>query len=139
MTTLLPPILTMEGMELASTVLHHLVVVRSSQVRSTSYVTYVYYNFAYKTNIAPFVGEVDFTHTTQDTDHGAPSSQRVTMTTSDRGRGRGGGRKYHLSPRQSTSSMQSGSESSSSYAHGYSEYLAPKSSTMCNGSMSGRI
>jgi hypothetical protein len=61
----------------------------------------------------------------QDIDHGAPSSQRVTMTASDRGRGR----QHHLSPRQSTSSMQPGRESSSSYAHDYSEYLAPNPST----------
>jgi hypothetical protein len=45
MTTLLPPMMTMEGMEVASIVLHHLVVVPSSQVRSTTYVTYIYYNF----------------------------------------------------------------------------------------------
>jgi hypothetical protein len=45
------------------------------------------------TNSAPFLpGETDFTHTTYDIDHGAPSSQRITMTGSPRGRGRGGGR-----------------------------------------------
>jgi hypothetical protein len=72
---------------------------------------------------------VDFTHAMHDTDHGAPSSQRVTITTSDRGRGRGGGRQKHLSLRQSTSSLQLGSESSSFYAHGYLEYLSPDPST----------
>jgi hypothetical protein len=85
------------------------------------------------------LGETDFTHTTQDRNHGAPSSQRITVTTSDRRRGRGEGRQHHLSPRQSTSFIQSVSESSSSYAHGYPEYLAPDSSTICNGSMSGRV
>jgi hypothetical protein len=47
MIALLPPIMTMEemeGLEVASTILHHLVV-HSSQVRTTYYVTYVYYYF----------------------------------------------------------------------------------------------
>jgi hypothetical protein len=79
------------------------------------------------TNIAPSLpGEADFTHATQDTDYGAPSSQRITMTGPPRGRGRG----HHLSPRQSSSSIQEGSESSGSYAHGYLEYLALDSSTV---------
>jgi hypothetical protein len=78
------------------------------------------------TNVAPIVpGEADFTHTTQDTDHGTPSSQTITMTSSPIGQCRRGGRQHHLSLRQSTSSMQLGSESSSSYAYGYPEYLAP--------------
>jgi hypothetical protein len=38
---LLPLMMTVEEMEVASTALHHLVVVHSSQVRSTNYVTYV--------------------------------------------------------------------------------------------------
>jgi hypothetical protein len=71
-----------------------------------------------------FLGEVDFTHATQDRDHGAPSSQRITVTTSPRQQGRGGGRQHHLVLRSSTSYIQSGTESSSSYAHGYLEYLA---------------
>jgi hypothetical protein len=86
-----------------------------------------------------FSREADFTHAIQDQDHGALSSQRVTMTTSDRGRCGGGGRQHHLSSMHSTSSMHTGSESSLSYAHGYSEYLAPDPSTMCIGCMSGRI
>jgi hypothetical protein len=77
-----------------------------------------------------FPGEVDFTYATQDIDHGAPSSQKITITTSPKGRRRGGGRQHHLSLRQSDSSIQSGSESSSSYAHGYLEYLAPDPSTV---------
>jgi hypothetical protein len=86
--------------------------------------------FSYMTNSAPFLpGEVEFTHDTQNTDHGAPSSQRITMTRSPRGRRMGGGRQHHLSPRQSNSSIQSGSEFLSSYAHGYPEYLAPDPST----------
>jgi hypothetical protein len=52
------------------------------------------------------------------------------MTTSDRERGRGGDRQHHLSPRKNTSSIQSGSESFSSYAHGYPKYLAPDLSTV---------
>jgi hypothetical protein len=77
-----------------------------------------------------FPGETDFTHATQDRDHGAPSSQRITVTTSPRRRGRGGGRQHHLVSRSSTSSIQSGSESFSSYAHGYLKYLAPDPSTV---------
>jgi hypothetical protein len=77
-----------------------------------------------------FLEETDFTHITQDIDHDASSSQRVTMIASDRGRGRGGGRQYHLSPKQSTSSIQSGSESLSSYAHGYPKYLTADPSTI---------
>jgi hypothetical protein len=53
-TTLMSPMMMVEGMELAGIVLHHLVVVRSSQVRSTNYVTYVYYNFPYITNSGPY-------------------------------------------------------------------------------------
>jgi hypothetical protein len=41
------------------------------------------------------------------------------MTTTDRGRGR----QHHLSPAHSSSSMHTGGDLS--YAHGYSEYLAP--------------
>jgi hypothetical protein len=52
------------------------------------------------------------------------------VNASPRRRGRGGGRQYHLAPRSNTSSIQSGSESSSSYAHGYPEYLAPDPSTI---------
>jgi hypothetical protein len=52
------------------------------------------------------------------------------MTASPRWRGRRGGRQHHLAPRSCTSSIQSGSESSSSYAHGYPEYLAPDPSTV---------
>jgi hypothetical protein len=81
-------------------------------------------------DLSIFLGEVDFTHITQDTDHSASSSQRITITTSLRGRRRGGGWQHHLSPTQSNSSIQSGSESSSSYAHGYPEYLAPNPSTV---------
>jgi hypothetical protein len=96
--------------------------------------------FSNMINVAPIVlGEADFTHATQDTDHGAPSSQMITMIASPRGRRRGGGRQHHLSLRQSTSSIQSGSEPSSFYAHGYPEYLAPDPFTMCNGCMSGRV
>jgi hypothetical protein len=92
-TTLLPPMMTMEGMELAGIVLHYLVVVRSSQVRNTYYVTYVYYNFNRSLKVyLIFLGETDFTHATHDLDHGAPASQRVTMMAADRARGRGGGR-----------------------------------------------
>jgi hypothetical protein len=37
------------------------------------------------TNSATFIiGEAHFTHTTQDTDHGAPSSQRISLTASPR-------------------------------------------------------
>jgi hypothetical protein len=50
MITLLPPILTIGGgggmEELANTILHYLVVVHSSQVRSMPYITYGYYYFA---------------------------------------------------------------------------------------------
>jgi hypothetical protein len=35
-----------------------------------------------------FLGETDFTHPTQDIDYDEPSSQRVTMTASDRVMGR---------------------------------------------------
>jgi hypothetical protein len=83
------------------------------------------------TNVAPIVpGEANFTHTTQDIDHGASSSQRITMTASPRERHRGGGRQHHLSLRQNNFSMQSGSESSPSYVHGYPTYLAPDPSTV---------
>jgi hypothetical protein len=45
------------------------------------------------TNSAHFLpGEADFTHIAQDRDHGAPSSQMITMTGSPSGRGREGGR-----------------------------------------------
>jgi hypothetical protein len=43
---LLPPILTMGGVEVANAILNHLVVVHSSQVRSTTYVTYVHLIFS---------------------------------------------------------------------------------------------
>jgi hypothetical protein len=83
------------------------------------------------TNRAPFLlGEADFTHATQDTNHGAPSSQRIIMIGSPRVRRRGGDMQHHISPRQSNTSIQSGNESSSSYAHGYTEYLTPDSSTI---------
>jgi hypothetical protein len=72
-----------------------------------------------------FLEEMDFTHAIQDTDHGASLSQRITMTTSDRGRSRGGGRQHHLSPTHSISSMHTGNDSSSFYTHGYFEYLVP--------------
>ncbi|WVZ92462.1 hypothetical protein U9M48_038525 [Paspalum notatum var. saurae] len=36
--------------------------------------------------VSPFTGEDDFTHATQDTDHGAPSSQRKTRSARRRGR-----------------------------------------------------
>jgi hypothetical protein len=52
------------------------------------------------------------------------------MTASPRRRGRGRGRQHHLAPRRSPSSIQSGSESSLSYAHGYPAYLAPDPSTV---------
>jgi hypothetical protein len=42
---LLPPILAMGGIEVANTVLNHLVVVHSSHVRTTNYVTYVHLPF----------------------------------------------------------------------------------------------
>jgi hypothetical protein len=77
-----------------------------------------------------FLREADFTHATQHRDHGASSSQIITMIASPRQRGREGGRQHHLALRRSTSSIQSGSESSSSYAHGYPEYLAPDPSTV---------
>jgi hypothetical protein len=44
-------------------------------------------------------GVADFTHATHDTNHGAPSSQRITMIASPRGRHKGGGRQHHLSLR----------------------------------------
>jgi hypothetical protein len=56
--------------------------------------------------------------------------------------GRGGAMQHHLAPRSSTSSIQSGSESSSSYAHGYPEYLTPDLSTVVHDvqwCMSGRV
>jgi hypothetical protein len=88
------------GMEVANTLLNHLVVVHSSQVRSTNYVTYVHLIFSYMTNSAPFLsGQAEFIDVTQDTDQGAPTSQRVTIIESDRGRGMGGGRQHHLSLR----------------------------------------
>jgi hypothetical protein len=77
-----------------------------------------------------FSGEADFTLATQDTDHSAPSSQMITITASPRGWCKGGGRQHHLSMSQSDSSIQSGSESSSSYTYGYPEYLAPDPSTV---------
>jgi hypothetical protein len=89
-----------------------------------------------------FLGEVDFTQATQNRDYGAPSSQRITVIASPRRRGRGGGTQHHLALRSSTSSIQSGSESSSSYAHGYPNILLltrPPLSMMCNGCMSGRV
>jgi hypothetical protein len=62
------------------------------------------------------------------------------MTGSFLGRGWGGGRQHHLSSRQSLSSIQEGSESSSSFVYGYLEYLTPDLSiVMCNGCMSGRV
>jgi hypothetical protein len=70
-----------------------------------------------------FAGEADFTHITQDQDHDVPHSQRVTMTTADRERGRGGGRQHHLSLMHNNSSINT--DSDSPYAHGYSEYIAP--------------
>jgi hypothetical protein len=76
-----------------------------------------------------FLEDVDFTHVTQDQDHGAPASQRLTMTVADRGRGRGRSRQHHPSLSHSNSSIHIGSESSSSYAHGYFEYLTPDPST----------
>jgi hypothetical protein len=94
-------------------------------------VTYVNLIFSNMTNAPSFFsGEDDFTHVTQDRDHGASSSQRITMTTSSRQRGRGWGRQHHLAPTRSTSSIQSSSEDSSSYAHGYPKYLAPDLSTV---------
>jgi hypothetical protein len=51
-----------------------------------------------------FSGESHYTHATQDTDHGAPHSQRETITDQDkhigrgRRRGRGRGRQHYLSP-----------------------------------------
>jgi hypothetical protein len=65
-----------------------------------------------------FAGEADFTHVTQDQDHDAQHSQRVTMTTTDRERGR----QHHLSRTHNNSSINT--DSDSPYAHGYSEYIA---------------
>jgi hypothetical protein len=95
------------------------------------------------TNSAPFLlGEADFTHATQDTDRGAPSSQRITMAGSPRGWGRGGGRQHHLSQDKApllynqvvshphTLDMDTLNTLLQTY---------PRSSMMCNGCMSGRV
>jgi hypothetical protein len=91
-----------------------------------------------------FLGEADFIHTTRDPDpdHDASSSQRVIMRASDRGRvGEGVGKityprdKAHLLCNQVVS-------------HRHPTLMVtlntlplthPQPSTMCNGSMSGRI
>jgi hypothetical protein len=72
-----------------------------------------------------FSGESHYTHTTQDTDHGAPHSQRETITDQDShtGRGRGRGRQHYLSPVNNSSSQNTGS--SAPYAHGFNSYMAP--------------
>jgi hypothetical protein len=65
-TVVLLPMMMMEGMEVAGTILHHLVV-HSSHVRTTYYVTYVYYYFHISLIVdLIFAGKADFTHTTQD-------------------------------------------------------------------------
>jgi hypothetical protein len=72
-----------------------------------------------------FSGESQYTHATQDMDHGAPQSQRETITDQDRQRGRGRGRRrqHYLSPTESTSSQNTGS--STPYAHGFDSYMPP--------------
>jgi hypothetical protein len=78
----------MVGIEEINTVLNHLVESPSSQLTNTILTTYIYapYFFVNMINALSFVpGEAYFTHATYDTDHGAPSSQRITMTASPRG------------------------------------------------------
>ncbi|TVU34001.1 hypothetical protein EJB05_15822, partial [Eragrostis curvula] len=66
-----------------------------------------------------FTGETYFTHATQDQDHGAPNSQRTTVT--ERGRGRQHHHGGYLSPQESDTSGNYTSGSSNSY---YSYSLA---------------
>ena len=68
-----------------------------------------------------FIGEKDFTHATQDQDHGAPQSQRMTIT--DRGRGKGRQHHYgsYLSPVESESSFTPTSDTTPGYIH----YMLP--------------
>lgn len=78
------------------------------------------------TNSLPlFAGETEFTHATQDEDHGAPQSQRTNVMEGARGKGR----KYHygtyLSPQESDTSFDATSESS----HDYHHYMLPNPST----------
>jgi hypothetical protein len=72
-----------------------------------------------------FSGESHYTHATQDTEHGAPHSQRETITDPDKHtcRGSGRGRQHYLSPTDSSSSQNTGS--SMPYAHGFDTYMAP--------------
>jgi hypothetical protein len=89
-----------------------------------------------------FSGEADFTHTTQDTDHDAQLSLRVTMTASDRGRDRGGVGNItypqHIAPLLCIQAV--------SHPHPMPTVtlntllrIHPQRSMMCNGSMSRRI
>jgi hypothetical protein len=76
--------------------------------------------------------ESHWTHTTQDTDHGAPHSQRVTMTNQDRDMGRGRrmrrGRQHYLSDVDSSSSHNA--SSSEPYTHEFDTYMAPDTSQL---------
>jgi hypothetical protein len=72
-----------------------------------------------------FSGESHYTHATQDMDHGAPQSQRETITDQDRhtSRGRGMERQYYLFSIDSSSYQNIGS--STPYAHVFDSYMAP--------------
>jgi hypothetical protein len=72
--------------------------------------------------------ESHYTHAAQDMDHGAPHSQRETITTQDRHTSRGRGRRHYLSLVDSSSSQNTGSPTP--YAHGFNTYMAPDPSQL---------
>jgi hypothetical protein len=85
-----------------------------------------------------FSGEADFTHSIQDQDHGAPSSQRVTMTSSNRGRVGNITYPRHIAPLLCIQVV--------THLHPMSMVtlnilllIHPRPSMMCNRSMNGRI
>jgi hypothetical protein len=78
--------------------------------------------FSSLTHALIFSGESHYTHATQDTDHGAPQSQRETIMEHNIHTDRGRERQHYLSPMDSSFSQNTGS--STSYAHGFDSYMA---------------
>ena len=83
-------VMEMRGLEAAATLWHH-PLVHATQVPlsyappTVVFVLLITYQIDSALLLQCFAGETDFTHATQDEDHGAPASQRVTMTEEGRG------------------------------------------------------
>jgi hypothetical protein len=115
--------MTMEAVEVTELNYHSLLF--SSHVQIYLYSLHIIF-LTSLTHALLFSGKSHYIHATHDTDHGAPHSQRETITVQDKHTGRerrkGRGRQYYLSPADSSSSQNIGSPMP--YAHGFDTYMA---------------